>query len=152
VIVGAAHEAAWRNLASHLHGEGRHNAKDASFYWKPYTLQYRLDSRTSCPLLLRWASTKLKSGRHPRSLKEGLLRTGHFFTLLGRCREAGFSGRSATRSHKRRSHTFSSHRFYYNFTEITITTPPLTRILDRLIGGGISLCSNGVWHSALWLL
>jgi hypothetical protein len=32
----------------------------------------------------------------------------------------------------------------YNFTEITITTPPLTRILDRLIGGGISLCGDGV--------
>jgi hypothetical protein len=32
----------------------------------------------------------------------------------------------------------------YNFTEITITTPPLTRILDRLIRGGISLYSDGV--------
>lgn len=33
---------------------------------------------------------------------------------------------------------------YYNFTEITITTPPLTKILDRLIGGGIVLCGDGV--------
>jgi hypothetical protein len=32
----------------------------------------------------------------------------------------------------------------YNFTEITITTPPLTRILDRLIGGGIILCGDVV--------
>jgi hypothetical protein len=30
----------------------------------------------------------------------------------------------------------------YNFTEITITTPSLTRIVDRLIGGGISLYSD----------
>ncbi len=37
-----------------------------------------------------------------------------------------------------------NHRFYYNFTEITITTPPLTRILDRLIGGGINLYSDSV--------
>jgi hypothetical protein len=75
--------------------------------------------------------------------REGLLRTGHFCPAR-RMSEAGFPGRSATRSHKRRSHTFSSHRFYYNFTEITITTPPLTRILDRLIGGGINLCGDGV--------
>jgi hypothetical protein len=32
----------------------------------------------------------------------------------------------------------------YNFTEITITTPPLTRILDRLTGGGIILCGDVV--------
>jgi hypothetical protein len=64
------------------------------------------------------------------------LRTGPLFTLLGGCREAGISGK-ISRSHKRRSHTFSSHR--YNFTEITITTPRLTRILYRLNGGGISL-------------
>ena len=30
------------------------------------------------------------------------------------------------------------------FTEVTITTPPLTRVFDRLIGGGISLCGNRV--------
>ncbi len=30
----------------------------------------------------------------------------------------------------------------YYFTEITITAPPLTRILDRLIGGGISNKGN----------
>jgi hypothetical protein len=65
------------------------------------------------------------------------------FALLGGCREAGFSGK-ISRSHKRRSHTFSSHRFYYNFTEITITTPSLTRILDRLIRGGIILCGDVV--------
>ena len=53
VIVGAAHEAAWwRTLASHLHSEGRQNAKDASFYWKPYTQP--TGSRASCPLLLRF--------------------------------------------------------------------------------------------------
>ena len=51
------------------------------------------------------------------------------FPLLGGCRS---------------SHTFSSHRFYYNFTEITITTPRLTSVLDSLIGGGISLCCDGV--------
>jgi len=33
------------------------------------------------------------------------------FALLGGCREAGFSGK-ISRSHKRRSHTLSSHRFY----------------------------------------
>jgi hypothetical protein len=32
----------------------------------------------------------------------------------------------------------------YNFTEITITTPPLTRILDRLIRGGIILYGDVV--------
>ena len=32
----------------------------------------------------------------------------------------------------------------YNFTEITITTPPLTRILDHLIRGGIILCGDVV--------
>jgi hypothetical protein len=32
----------------------------------------------------------------------------------------------------------------YNFTDITIATPPLTRILDRLIGGGIILCGDVV--------
>lgn len=42
------------------------------------------------------------------------------------------------------SHTFSSHRFYYNFTDITIATPPLTRIFNRLIGGGINSCGDGV--------
>jgi hypothetical protein len=31
-----------------------------------------------------------------------------------------------------------------DFTKITITTLLLTRILDRLIGGGISLYSGGV--------
>jgi hypothetical protein len=59
---------------------------------------------------------------------------GHFLLWsedLGK-REFSGKGRAAT------------HRFYYNFTEITITTPPLTRILDRLIGGGISLYSDGV--------
>ena len=35
----AAYEAvSWRNLASHLPGEGWLNARNASFYWKPYTL------------------------------------------------------------------------------------------------------------------
>jgi len=55
---------------------------------------------------------------------------------FGGCREAEFSGK-ILRSHKRRSH-----RSYYNFTEITITTPPLARILDRLIGRGINPCSE----------
>ena len=45
----------------------------------------------------------------------------------------------------------NSHRFYYNFTEITTTTPSLTRILDCLIGGDIILCGDLVWHSVLWL-
>ena len=62
MVVGAAHEAAWRNLASHLHGEGRQNAKDASFYWKVYTLQTgfqdKLPAVTEMP-----ASTKLKSNK-----------------------------------------------------------------------------------------
>ena len=62
---------------------------------------------------------------------------------FGGCREAEFSGK-ISRSHKRRSYTFSSHRFYYNFTEITIITPPLTRILNRLIRGGISLYSDSI--------
>ncbi len=70
--------------------------------------------------------------------REGLLRTSHFLLLEG-CREAGFSGRSDTRSYKRRSH-----RLYYNFTEITAATPPLTWNLDRLIRGGISLCGDGI--------
>ena len=34
-------------------------------------------------------------------------------------------------------------KYYYGLTS-TITTPPLTRILDRLIGGGIILCGNVV--------
>jgi len=72
---------------------------------------------------------------------------GQLFALLGEgfggCREAEISGK-ISRSHKRRSHTFSSHRFYYNFAEITITTPPLTGILDRLIRGGISPYSDGI--------
>jgi hypothetical protein len=33
---------------------------------------------------------------------------------------------------------------FYIFTEITMTTPPLTRVLDRLIGGGIILCDDVV--------
>jgi len=56
------------------------------------------------------------------------------FALLGGCREAGFFGKSSMRSHKCRSHTFSSNR--YKFTDITIATPPLTRIVDRLIREG----------------
>jgi hypothetical protein len=36
------------------------------------------------------------------------------------------------------------HILLYYFTEITITTPPLTRILNRLIGGGIILCGDVV--------
>jgi hypothetical protein len=53
VIIGDHHEAvSWRSLASHLHGESRQNAKDASLYRKTYILTYRLDSRTSCPLVL----------------------------------------------------------------------------------------------------
>jgi hypothetical protein len=72
------------------------------------------------------------------------LYTGPLFALIGGCREIGIF-RQGMRSHKHRSHPFSSHRFIlYNFTEITITTPPLTRILDRLIGGGISLYSDVV--------
>jgi hypothetical protein len=77
--------------------------------------------------------------------RDGNEAQGHFLLcserVFGGCREAEFYGK-ISRSHKRRSHTFSSHRFYYNFTEITITTPPLTRILDRLIGRGISLCGD----------
>jgi hypothetical protein len=67
------------------------------------------------------------------------------FPQEGDCSEdvgmRGFSGK-ISRSHKRRSHTFSSHR--YNTTEITISTPQLTRIIDRLIGSGISLCGDVV--------
>jgi hypothetical protein len=68
---------------------------------------------------------------------------GHFLLWSEDVGKREFSSKG-TRSHKRRSYTFSSHRFYYNLTEITITTPPLTRILDRLIGGGISLYGDGV--------
>ena len=68
-------------------------------------------------------------------------------SLIGVCRET-----QGTRSHKRRSHTFSSHKFIKDLTEVTITTPSLTRVLNRLIGGGISLCGDSVWHSALWPL
>jgi len=53
VVVGDRHEAvSWRSLASHLHGESRQNATDASLYRKTYMLTYRLDSRTSCSLVL----------------------------------------------------------------------------------------------------
>jgi hypothetical protein len=60
------------------------------------------------------------------------------FNLIGGCQETG-TIRQDTRSHKRRSH-----KFYYNFTEVTITIPPLIRILGRLIQGGINLYSDGV--------
>jgi hypothetical protein len=53
--------------------------------------------------------------------------------LIGGCRETGIF-RQSTRSHK----------FYLNSTEITITTPPLTTILDRLIREGITLYSDSV--------
>jgi hypothetical protein len=53
VVVGDRHEAvSWRSLASHLHGESRQNAKNALLYRKTYMLTYRLDSRTSCLLVL----------------------------------------------------------------------------------------------------
>jgi hypothetical protein len=64
------------------------------------------------------------------------------FALLRGCQEVGFSGKTL-RSQKRPSYTLSSHRFYYNLTEITITTSPLTKILDRLIGG-INPCGDCV--------
>jgi hypothetical protein len=41
----------------------------------------------------------------------GLLSHGPLFALLRGCREAGISGKILS-SHIRRSHTFSSHRFY----------------------------------------
>ena len=62
MVVGATHEAAWRNLASHLHGEGRQNAKDASFYWKPYTLQTGFQDKLPAVAEMP-ASTKLKSNK-----------------------------------------------------------------------------------------
>ena len=57
------------------------------------------------------------------------------FAIIGRCRDAGIfrQGRTATS-------VAATDFITYNFTEITITTPLLTRILDRLIGGGIILC------------
>jgi hypothetical protein len=53
IVIGDRHEAiSWRSLASHLYGESRQNAKDALLYRKTYILTYRLDSRTSCSLVL----------------------------------------------------------------------------------------------------
>jgi hypothetical protein len=99
-------------------------------------------------IVKRPASTKSKSSK---MLQVGIKGTGQLrrtalslFAVLGGCREAGFSGRSSMCSHKYRSYKFSNHRFYYNFTEIIIITLLLTRILDCLIGGGISLYSNSV--------
>ena len=49
--------------------------------------------------------------------------------------------RQGTHSHKVTATRLAA-RDFYNFTEITMTTPPLTRIIDRLIGGGIILCDD----------
>ena len=124
--------------------------------WKPYTLIYRLDSSTNCPLLLgcrllqsrravrrcRWESRRWDGyeGIQGRQ-KRGLLCTGHFLLCSEDVGKRNFPARFHTATN-RRSHTFSSHKFYYNFTEITIATPLLTRIFDRLTGRGIILCDN----------
>jgi hypothetical protein len=61
--------------------------------------------------------------------------------LIGGCRGTGFTGkvRVATNAVATRSAAT-------DFTEITTstTTPPLTKILDCLIGGGISACGDVV--------
>ena len=59
------------------------------------------------------------------------LRTGPLFALVGGCREREISGRVCAATN-----VAAIDFITYNFTEITITTPPLTRILDRLIKGG----------------
>lgn len=77
-------------------------------------------------------------GRRPlfASLEKGWC-ISEYIERMGFFEKREFSGKG--RSYKRRSH-----RFYYNFTEIIITIPLLTRILNRLIEGGISLYGNGV--------
>ena len=91
----------WRNLASYLHGEGRQNATDASFYWKPCKLIYGLDSRTRCPLWLRCRLLKSKSRRcygtiikASKVAERGTALHRLLFALLRGCREAGSSGRN----------------------------------------------------------
>jgi hypothetical protein len=51
--------------------------------------------------------------------------------------------RQATHSHKVTATRLAAIDLY-NLTEITITTPPLTRILNRLIRGGTILCDDVV--------
>ena len=74
---------------------------------------------------------------------------GCHFWLVGGCRETGiFRHDPPLLSHKLRIDKFSSHKYYsikiINFTEITVTTTRLTRVLARLIGGGISPCGDVV--------
>jgi hypothetical protein len=62
----------------------------------------------------------------------------------GGCRETGISGKVRAATNVAATRLAATDFITYNFTKITITTPPLTRILDRLFGGGIILCGDVV--------
>jgi hypothetical protein len=58
--------------------------------------------------------------------------------------DGNFSGKVHAPTNVAAIHLAAIDFIIYKFTEITITTPPLARILDRLIGGGIILCGDVV--------
>jgi hypothetical protein len=89
-------------------------------------------------------SQQCKAGRQ-REAGSGLAAT---FSQLEDVGKRNFPARSAlTQPHASHSQ-ISSHRYYIIniiiFTEITVTTTQLTRVLARLIGGGINPCGDVV--------
>jgi hypothetical protein len=91
------------------------------------------------------ASTKLKSGKYPYSLKKkGPLRTSYFLFYSENIGKRDFpadSPRAATNVAVTRLLVTD---FITIFTEITIIIPLLIRILNRLIEKGISPCSDNI--------
>ena len=75
---------------------------------------------------------------------------GHFLLWSEDVGKREFSGKVRAATNVAATCLAATDFITYNFTEITITTPPLTRILDRLIGGGIILCGDVVRHGVLW--
>jgi hypothetical protein len=69
---------------------------------------------------------------------------GHFLLWSEDVGKREFSGKVGAATNVAATRLVTTDFITYNFTEITITTPPLTRILDRLIGGGIILCGDVV--------
>jgi hypothetical protein len=83
-------------------------------------------------------SPKLKSAKNTVGGLDGHGSSGQ---RRARMMSGGGIFRQGTHSHKVTATRLAATDFY-NFTEITITILPLTRIIDCLIRGGIILCDD----------
>lgn len=134
MVVDGVHEAAWRrNLASHSHGQGRQNSQR--------TLHFIEN--------LKWVFVEEHQEYSKRMGRSKAIRQQVALVEAGGVRGSDDVGKwkfpeRSSHSHKCHSHTVSSHKCYYSLNEFTITTPLLTRILNRLNGRGIILCGDVV--------